>query len=310
LIERLRDWMRAQSGNQFAQSGNQLPDYPITRLPDSRGPQAIGRAARLELVFAVRHGRTVLAHSYAEPPFRILRPFDLGGAAYVIIVCSGPGIFGGDTLQQSVHVGRGARVVLTSQAALQVHPSAPPAAAVIRHEYSVGDEAELHCEWDPVIPFAHARLDQRFDLRIEETSRVYWSDAVVAGRVSRGEVWQCESLAHELRLRVAGALAYLERYDVTPADRAVERPWIAGGARYLATALVHHPDATTEAAAALHQGLAGLPGVHGGADLVARRLVAARLLAGNGAPFSRARASYRRLALESIFRAPELAARK
>jgi urease accessory protein UreH len=292
------------------QSANQFPDCPITRLQDSRAPAAIGRTARLELVFEARHGRTILAHAYAEPPFRIGRTFDLGAAAYVIIVCSGPGIFGGDSLQQSVHVENGARVVLTSQAALQVHPSAPPMAAVIRHEYSVGDEAELHCDWDPVIPFADAQLQQRVDLRIADSSRLYWSDAVMAGRVSRGEVWRFHSLAHDLRLRVAGALAYLERYDVMPADRAVEHPGIAGDARYLATALVHHPDATAEAAETLQRDVAGLPGIRGGVDLVARRLIAARLMAADGAPFSCARASYRRRALESIFRAPELAARK
>src|SRR5947209_19755524 len=114
----VRDGMRAQSGNQFPQSGNQfpqsgnqlpqscnqLPDYQITRLPDYRAPAVIGREARLELVFERRDGRTVVAHSYAEPPFRISRTFDLGGAAYVIIMCSGPGIFARATLRQSIQV--------------------------------------------------------------------------------------------------------------------------------------------------------------------------------------------------------------
>src|SRR5712692_6977696 len=145
------------------QSANQSPDYPITRLPDSRAPSAIGRAARMELVFELRGGRTILAHAYAEPPFRIGRTFDLDGAAYVIIVCSGPGVFGGDTLRQTVRVARGARVVLTSQAALQIHPSALPFChpAILQSCYSLEDDAELHCHWDPVIPFAGARLDQR-----------------------------------------------------------------------------------------------------------------------------------------------------
>jgi urease accessory protein UreH len=96
------------------------------RLPDSRAPGAIGRRARLELEFELRRGRTVLAHAYAEPPFRIGHTFELGDAAYVIIGCTGAGIFAGDTLRQSVRVGCGARVVLTSQSALQVHPAVLP----------------------------------------------------------------------------------------------------------------------------------------------------------------------------------------
>ena len=325
------------------QSPDQLPNYPITRLPnscapDSRAASAVGRAARLELVFERRGARTVVAHAYAEPPFRIGRTFDLGRAAYVIIVCSGPGMFAGDTLRQSIHVGRGARVFLTSQAALQIHPAilpschpavlapCPPAIlpscrpALLRQEYTVEDEGELHCQWDPVIPFAASRLDQRFDLRIAESSRLYWGDALMAGRVSRGEAWQFQSLAHELRLRIGPALAYLERYTLAPgppspklrraSDRAIERPWMCGGAPYLATALVHHASATAETAGALHREVAAIDGVRAGVDLIAPRLVLARFLAAHGAPFARARASYRTLALESIFGGPELAPRK
>src|SRR4051812_38646338 len=123
------------------QCTNQSPDYPITRLPDVRAPCAIGRTARLELVFELRRGRTVLAHAYAEPPFRIGRAFQIDDAAYVIVGCTGPGVFAGDALRQSVRVGRGARVLLASQSALQAHPSAAAAAASIAHDYVVDDDA-------------------------------------------------------------------------------------------------------------------------------------------------------------------------
>jgi urease accessory protein UreH len=295
---------------------NQLPDYPITRLPDSRAPASIGRDARLELVFENRGGRTILAHAYAEPPFRIGRTFDLDGAAYMILVCSGPGVFAGDTLRQSIHVGPGARVVLTSQSALQVHPSFalpfPQSCdpALLDHHYLVEDEGELHCHWDPVIPFAGARLDQRFDVRIAESSRLYWGDAVMAGRVSRGETWQFLSLAHELRLQVGPALGYLERYTLVPSARAIERPWMCGHATYVATALAYHHSADAEAAGALHRASARVTGVTSAVDLIAPRLLLARFLAETGAPFSRARASYREFVLQSIFGRQELAGRK
>lgn len=300
-------------------SPNQLPDYPSTRLPDSRAASAVGREARLELVFETRRDRTVLAHAYAEPPLRIGRTFDLDGAAYVIIVCSGPGVFAGDTLRQSIHVGRRARVVLTSQSALQVHPApaSPPGLSTLpapparwHHDYRVDEEGELHCQWDPVIPFAGARLEQRFDLRIAESSRLFWGDAVMAGRVSRGEAWQFVSLAHELRLRVGPALAYLERYTLAPRDRAIQRPWMCGVAPYLATTLVHHERALPETADALHREMAEVGGVESAVDLLAPRLLLARFLAGNGAPFGRARASYRTAALRSIFGGAELVGRK
>jgi len=48
-----------------------------------------------------------------EPPFRVGRCFPDGGALHMIMAASSPGIFGGDWLQQIIHVGPGARVRLT-----------------------------------------------------------------------------------------------------------------------------------------------------------------------------------------------------
>jgi urease accessory protein len=300
---------------------------------DARAPDAIGRRARLELRFEARCGRTILAHSYAEPPLRIGRVHDLGGAAYVILVCSGPGIFGGDELSYTIHVARGARVVLTSQSALQAHPSvasaAPPSSgpsalhpsvsalvpscppALCRHEYVVEADAELHCDWDPLIPFSGARIDQRVDLHVASGGRLFWADALMAGRVSRGEVWRFDALSHELALRTGGRLSYLERYTIVPAEGRVDHAWVAGGARYIATTLVHHPDATAELADAWQREAAAVNStVQVGVDAVAPDLIVARVLAADGAPFARARASYRAAALRDIFRSPELATRK
>ncbi|HEV3140715.1 MAG TPA: urease accessory protein UreD, partial [Vicinamibacterales bacterium] len=82
----------------------------------------------------------MLTRSYAEPPFRVGPAIDVDGAAYLIVVCAGPGVFGGDDLSQSIHVGRGARVILTSQSALQVHPSLDPSTAAVRQRYRVDED--------------------------------------------------------------------------------------------------------------------------------------------------------------------------
>src|SRR5438105_3094473 len=109
------------------------------RVRDRRVAADVGRHARLELAFACRDGRTIVTHAYAEPPLRIGRSFDLDGAAYMILVCSAPGVFAGDCLQQRVTVGAGARVVLVSQSALQVHPTDAPTPATLQYEYCVED---------------------------------------------------------------------------------------------------------------------------------------------------------------------------
>ena len=290
--------------------GNQLLDYQIAHLSDSRAASTIGRRARLELVFERRGSHTVVAHSYAEPPLRVGRVLSLDGAAYVILVCSGPGIFAGDMLQYTIRVGRGAQAVLTSQSALQAHPSPAPSPARIVHEYDVDAGGELYAQWDPVIPFADARLEQRFALRIADDSRLYWSDALMAGRSARGEAWQFGALAHDLRLDIASKLAYLERYSLTPRGRSVASRWAASDAQYLATVLMHHPRVTEDQAEALHRRLDEFPDVHAAVDAVEPRLIVGRLAAAMGPAFAAVRAQLRHWALEPIFERPNLVGRK
>jgi len=283
---------------------------------DRREAAAVGRSARLELRFERRHNRTVLAGEYAEPPFRIGRALEIDDAAYVIIVCAGPGVFPGDTLRQSVHLGPGAKAVLTSQAALQVRPGVAPAAAAIDHRYVLEDDAELHCHWDPIIPFAGSRAALSFDVRMPSSARFYWSDALMTGRVSRGERWRFRDLAHELRVRVGGELRYLERYRLVPSDgRSVTRTWMAGDSNYLGTTVLHHGLATAETVASIQGELDRLKrdwrdDVRAAVDLVEPQLVIARLMATHGVPFAGARAVFRRVALEHIFGNRHLAGRK
>jgi urease accessory protein len=273
---------------------NQLPDYPITRSLDTRPASEVGRRARLDLVFEYRRGRTILAEAYAEPPFRVGRALDAGPYAYVILACTGPGVFGGDELEQRIHVGRGARVLLVSQAALQVHPTAAAGPATLESRFEVEADGELDCFWDPVIPFAGARLAQRIDVQSAAGSRLFWSDALMAGRTGRGESWRFDDLAHELRFQVDGRLLYLERYRLTPRSRPVERAWIAGGAQYVGTTLVHDDQATAENAGRLQQQLGAIGGdLRAGVDCVAPNLLVGRVLAVRGPQFAAARAMFR-----------------
>jgi len=263
---------------------------------------ALTGAARLQLGFERRGCRTVLARSYAEPPFRVGPAIDVDGAAYLIVVVAGPGVFGGDDLRQTIHVGRGARVVLTSQSALQAHPGIHPTAATLRQDIRIDEDGELLAEWDPVIPFADSRLDQRFAIDVAAGARLFWSDAVMSGRAGRGESWRFASLAHELAVRVDGSLAYLERYRLAQ-DRQPTRTWMAAGADYAGTILVAHAGATADAAAALHTRLQsiGADRTSAGADAVQNGLLVARLLSASGCGFAAAREASRVHVLESIF---------
>ena len=274
-------------------------DCPIVPSPDSRSASDVGRRARMELVFACRRGRTVLAHAYAEPPLRVGRLLDVGPMAQMILVCGGPGVFAGDRLEQRVRVEPGARVLLISQAALQVHPGEASNPATLDSSYDVAPDAALDCFWDPLIPFAGSRLRQRIALRVAEGGQLFWSDALMSGRAARGESWRFESIDHELRACVGGSLQYLERYTLSPRSRAPWGPWAAARAAYMGTTIVSSDAATADRAEEAQQRLSTTDGLRAGVDCPAPRLLVGRLLASRGPQFAAAR-----LVLRDVFDRP------
>jgi len=258
---------------------------------DSRVADRVGKDARLEIVFEKRSGQTIIAREYAEPPFRVGRIFAQDdGSAHLIVASSAPGVFGGDSLKQSMHVRSGASVRLTSQSALQIHPSTDDRPAHLSSQYVVDGGGHLWCEWDPSIPFAGARLDQRISIEIASGATLFWSDAVMSGRDAKGERWQFGSLVHELRLTRNASLVYLERYAVDPRQASVRARWAADDASYLGTVLAVSPLMSDGAARTCFEQLAACTDVQASADAIDDGIVLVRLLARSGPAFHAARA--------------------
>ena len=211
----------------------------------------------------------------------------------MVLTCCGPGLFAGDQWSQSIRIEAGACVHLASQSALQIHPTRAPGAAQVRSRFSVDAEGELDCQWDPTIPFQGARLDHQVDIELAPGGRLFWSDALMAGRIARGEVWRFDQLKYELNVSRAGSLDYLERYDLRPMTRGVARPWAAGSARYIGTLIASHEEVGQGTAERLQQRLDQIPGVQAGVDIPSGHFLVGRVTAEQGPPFARARATFR-----------------
>ena len=257
---------------------------------DTRALAQVGRHGRLELTFACRKGRTVLAQSYAEPPFRVGRVLPDADGIHLILATSAPGVFGGDRLQQTIIVEPGARVRLTSQSATQLHANETGAVAALASTYRVESGARLECEWDPMIPFPDARVDQRIHIELAEGATLLWSDALMAGREARGERWRFGQLSHELRVCRADALVYLERYAIIPTRSQPTGQWTADVSCYFGTTLAVGPTMDRDLAQRLHEGLASRNGLRASADLLEENVLLARFVSGDGTPFHEARA--------------------
>jgi urease accessory protein len=264
----------------------------VTAILDTRAPAEVGRHARLDLTFGVRHGRSVLEQQYAEPPLRIGGCFnsrDQPHTAHAIIASSAPGIFRGDRFEQTIRIRQGASVHLASQSALQVHPSLSDTPAAIRSRFIVEAGGELRCEWHPTVPFANAALDQRIDIDVAEGARMVWSDALMAGREGRGERWRFQSVEHELRLNRVDRLVYLERYRIGAPGGCAHR-WIADESAYFGTILRIGSGAVPERAEAVQRALER-PAVYGAADIIDHEVLLVRIASASGVAFHAARAA-------------------
>ena len=215
----------------------------------------------------------------------------------MILTSSAPGVFGGDRFQQLIVVEQGARVRLTSQSALQVHPSPDPEAAQLHASCQVDADAELACDWDPVIPFAKARFDQRVSVTLAGTARLLWSDAFMAGRASaqlspdsdEGERWAFSELTHELSITRTGSLEYLERYRLIPSEQSLESRWVGDAASYFGTVVSSGCPVDSSAIRGLHETLAACANVRAAADRLGETLAIVRLMSASGARFRDAR---------------------
>lgn len=261
----------------------------MTVVADRRETCQVGRRARLELVFARKAGKTILAHAYVEPPLRAAGCFERGDALHMILASSAPGLFGGDEFQQSIVVEEGARVRLASQSAAQLHPSVDGVVARVRSAFRVASSADLQCDWDPLIPFAGAALDQRIDIDLAADARLFWSDALMNGRSGRGEEWLFRSLAHELRVSRAGTLEYLERFHLAPAAQALDQIWIGGDSQYFSTVLASGTPVSHVRVEDLHNALGAIDDVRAAADTLNEKLLVVRLMSRSGARFHEAR---------------------
>jgi urease accessory protein len=244
----------------------------------------VGRHGRLNLAFALHRGRTILRDAYCEVPFKITRLHESSslGLPHLILMHCTAGLFGGDKLECSIRVERGARILLTQQSATKVHPSCAGPAAQSTRIY-VESDAELHLYCDPIIPFAGARLHQVTSIEAEPGARLCFWESFMAGRVGHGEVWEFDELASETQLRSEGRLLYLDRFLLRPRQHHPASDWAMSHFRYFGSGLYFGEDA-----AALCDRLhVALP--EAGVDSPVAGVTAVRVLGDEGHCFRRSR---------------------
>jgi urease accessory protein len=238
----------------------------------------------MDLIFAQQDGQTVLRQAYCEVPFKVTRILNWShSAAHLILMHSTAGVFGGDELECSLRVERGARVLLTQQSATKIHPS-EGRPAIQKNSVVVERDAELQLYLEPIIPFADSILRQTTRIDVEAGGRLIFLDAFMAGRIGRGERWKFHELASETQLFLNNRLAYLDRFRLP--NGLVESRWTMADCNYLATGLYVGEHASSFATM-LRQNLP-----EAGVDAPAPELAVTRIVSATGPEFHRCRETF------------------
>jgi len=180
--------------------------------------EPVGRVGRLQLEYAKRDGRTIIARSHCTTPWHLLPPIYLDdtGAAYTLLVNPSGGLVGGDRLSIDMSVEEGAHVLISAPSANRVYRSEGEV-SVQDITLTVGPGAVL--EWLPeqTIPFAGSRFKQTIHATLAPGATILLWDAIASGRMARGERWAFATLENDIRITTASGAALVERYALDPA---------------------------------------------------------------------------------------------
>ncbi len=205
---------------------------------------AIRSAGSLSLSFARVDDVTRLMAGYQSGCLRARLPrVDPGERVEAVLINTGGGLAGGDTIDQEIGWTEGAVATVTTQAAEKVY-RAIDAPARVRTTIAVGPRADA--EWLPqeTILFDGATLDRTLTIELDGGSRFLAVEALLFGRTARGEGMANGGLVDRWRVRRDGRLVYADtlRLDGNP-QAMLALPAVGDGAAAVATILLVEPDA-------------------------------------------------------------------
>jgi urease accessory protein len=188
-----------------------LFERPDDCCPTSDSDCAPGWQARLELGFARRDTRTVLAEKRQRGPLTVQRPFyPEGGPCHCYLIHPPGGVVGGDRLEVAVRVEEGAHALVTTPGATKFYRSAGPR-AVQAQDLAVAAGGTL--EWLPQenILFPGADLHLRTRVALAGDARFIGWEVHCLGRPAVGERFDPGRADLGLELTREGVPLLLER---------------------------------------------------------------------------------------------------
>jgi urease accessory protein len=192
---------------------------------------------RLRLRFAAGSSQTTLHVEEQTPPLKVVRAFKLeDGTALVHLHNVSGGVLGGDKLEHYVEVEPGARAQLTTTSATRIYRSrqnSPPSLQI--NEIKIGEGGLLEMLPDTLIPYRGAAYRQQTRIDLADGAGLFWWETVAPGREARGELFDYDLLALDLRISSQGRPVAIERTRLEPHTRTLSSSARLGAYRYFST---------------------------------------------------------------------------
>ena len=207
---------------------------------DALAAVRVGGGIRMD--FAPTVDGTRAKHLAEADGWRVRFPRSVNGCEAVLLNTGG-GIAGGDTVRLEASLQAGATVTVTSATAERVYRAlATPTRMDVA--LALGPAASLAWLPQETILYSGARLTRRIEVALAADARLTLADIVVLGRRAFAEVMTAGSLDDRWTIRRGGLPVHAEAVHLGgEIDAMMQRAAIGGGAHVVATLLQVAPDA-------------------------------------------------------------------
>ena len=218
-----------------------MAEAPLTATGfyEGSGGGSFGRRSELFLSTILQGEEAVLDEVQFTAPFKIMEPFrEEKDYLKVMILSASPGIMEGDIQEQHIHVGRGTRLEVCSQAFEKIHRMKSGCA---RRHIRICQESDsfLYYVPQPAIPFRDSAFDNIVEVELEkESSRFIFQDILSCGRTAYGECFDYKYYNSLVQVRREGRLIYRDNTRYDPHTLYMEETGMYEGYTHLASLLL------------------------------------------------------------------------
>ncbi len=243
----------------------------------------VGKHALMNVHASLQDGRTVIKpHSWRIPfQWQGCHYQDHDDEPFMLLLNSAGGFVEGDVSQFHATLDAGTRTLFTTTASTKFYKCVEQETSREIVDILVGPEALLEYCPDEAIPFERSRTQRINRITMDESSRIFATDMISAGRVhyGNGEAFLFDSMMSEFEIRIDDRTIALDRLLATTPEAIAALPRLWHGAFHMATVFGYAPDLSRDIEDEVLALVEGVEETQAGVSRIGN-LVIVRILAG------------------------------